>query len=97
MDIKSSQAAGAYTTPPATTPPADNTLLKTRTEQAPGTETTPDSQRAFEVTLTPEAQTRLAADATQASAKTQPAMPENKDGQNTASAHQARQLVDIVA
>ncbi|MCP3872227.1 MAG: hypothetical protein GY699_03610 [Desulfobacteraceae bacterium] len=105
MDINSSQGANAYTSAPNATPPVDNTQLREQNVEASrtelNTENTAAAQRAFEVTITQEAQNRLAADAAlrnqEAVNETQATSTENQTNQNAVPPAEANQIVNIVA
>ncbi len=102
MDISNINASNAYTTNELAKPPVDNTLLKNQDQATPETNLNQDTvrQQAFEVTITREAQDRLAAEATQPYIKT-PANNGSGDAsgqsQSPAAAQEARQIVNIVA
>ena len=101
MDINSLQGANAYTNVPEATPPVDNTLLRNQNVEASRTdlreESTNAAQKAFEVSITQEAQDRLAAEAAEKPTETRTATPENQNNQDIVPAHEVSQIVNIVA
>lgn len=101
MDINSLQGANAYTSVPNATPPVENTLLRDQNLEASRADLTAEiidsAQKAFKVTITPEAQDRLAAQTTEEPTETQTTTPENQTNQNIIPAHERSQIVNIVA
>lgn len=103
MDISNINASKAYTTNESAKPPADSPLLKNQNQATPEANLNQDTarQQAFEVTITQEAQDRLAAEATQPYIKTPVSDNDSGDGsdqrQSPAAAQEARQIVNIVA
>ncbi|MCD4722643.1 MAG: hypothetical protein K8S13_22715 [Desulfobacula sp.] len=97
MEINSLQGANAYTNLPNAATPLDNSALRDQNLEASGTkldaESTNAAQKAFEVTITPEAQDKLAAEP----AETQATTPENQTRQNIVSAHETNRIVNIIA
>ena len=101
MDIRHINASNAYTTNESAKPPVDSTLLKTQDQATPEANPHQNTARppAFEVTITQEAQDRLAAEATQPNIKTPVSNNDSDDGsgQGPAAAQEARKIVNIVA
>lgn len=99
MNINSLQGSTAYTNAPSATPPVDNTQRNQNAETSI-TDLKSDSAaapKAFEVTITQEAQNRLAAQKTPAPNETKNTTPENQTGQNMASGYEKSQIMNIVA
>ncbi len=100
MEMNNMQGVNAYTNPPATTPPVDNTQLQDQNLEASrsdlNTESTNAAQKAFEVSITEDAQ-RLAAQAAEKSVQTQTTTPEDQAAQNIVPAQVKSQIMDIVA
>ncbi|NOX35509.1 MAG: hypothetical protein GXP56_17565 [Deltaproteobacteria bacterium] len=100
MDINSLQGASAYANTPNTTFPVNNTLQDQNLEASKtdlNTQSTNAAQKAFEVSITREAQDRLATETSEKPAETQASAPENQTEQNIASAQKQSQIVNIVA
>ncbi|MBU1340738.1 MAG: hypothetical protein KKE44_24305 [Proteobacteria bacterium] len=101
MEINSLQGAAAYANVPNATPPVDNTRLREQNVEASrtdlNTENTQAAQQAFEVTLTREAQDRLAAQKAEASNAAQTQPPENQNNGTIAQTYETSQIVNIVA
>ena len=101
MDINSLRGATAYKNLPKATPPVDNTQVQNKNLEASRTDLSQESagatQKAFKVTITPEAQDRLATATTQEPAETQTTIPENQSSRNVAPAQEASRLINIVA
>ena len=99
MEINRLQGSMAYINVPNATPQNDNTLIRDRNNEPSGTDpntgNTPAAPNTFQVTLTREAQDRLAAEATKAPILTQP--PKDQTNQNMVSAYETSQIVNIVA
>jgi len=100
MEMNNMQVGNAYTNPPATTPQVDNTQLRDSNRAASKSdlnmENTNAAQKAFEVSITEDAQ-RLAAQAAEKSAQTQTTTPEDQAAQNIVPAQVKSQMVNIVA
>ena len=100
MDINSLNGSTAYTNIPNGSPPVDNTRLPEQNAEASSinrnTETSQGTPKAFEVTLSPEARDRLAAEAATAPTST-PQPLDNQINQNMESAVKASRIVNIVA
>ena len=100
MEMNNMQGVNAYTNPPGTTPPVDNTQLQDQNRAASrsdlNTENTNAAQQAFEVSITRDAQ-KLAAEAAEESAQTQTTTPEDQAAQNIVQAQGKSQIVNIVA
>ena len=94
------QGVNAYTNPPATTPQVDNTQLRDPNRAASNSdlnmENTNAAQKAFEVSITEDAQ-RLAAQAAEKSVQTQTTTPEDQAAQNIVPAQVKSQIMNIVA
>jgi len=101
MDINSLQGAATYANAINATPPVDTTRLGDQNAEASrtdlNTENTAAAQRAFQVSLTREAQDRLATDRTNQIPEEQTTPPEPQNSQNIAPAYQTSQIVNIVA
>ena len=101
MDINSLYGATAYTNVPKATPPVDNTQVQNQNLDVSRTDLSQESagatQKAFEVTITPEAQDRMATATTQEPAETQTPIPENQNNQSIPPAQEATRLINIVA
>ncbi|SDU04933.1 hypothetical protein [Desulfobacula phenolica] len=104
MNINSLQGSAAYTNTLNAAPPVDNTKPEDQNTELDGTnpnkKETGASSKAFEVSITQEAQKKMAtetipADTTQAQTAPQPL--ENKQGQNMAQAYERSRIVNIVA
>ena len=102
MDINSLRGVSAYTNPINTTPPIDQTMLQNQNLEASKAELTKETadaaQKAFEVTLTEEAQERMASETKPETSETQSAPPPSDQGaQGVAKAYETSQIVNIVA
>ncbi len=111
MDINSLQGSAAYANVPNANPPVENTTARDQNLETPEapltTETTSDPKKAFEVTITQEAQDRLnseraaaEASAQQASEQVAPAQAEpaeDQKDQNNPPAQGSGPIVNIVA
>jgi len=91
LEINNLQGLSAYTNSPNTTPPADNSALRDKNLEAAkaadlNQESTTAAQKAFEVTITPEAQDKLAAETT-----------EDQNNQNIKPAQETNRILNIVA
>lgn len=104
MNINSVQGSTAYTNASNAAPPVDNTKPEDQNIERNGTN--PDKKdtsafpKAFEVSLTREAQKKTATEATKADttqAQTAPQPLENQTGQNMAQAYETSRIVNIVA
>ena len=101
MDINSLRGVSAYTNT-QTTPPVDQTTLQNQNLEASKTGLTKESanaaQKAFEVTITEEAKTKMASETRPAISETQSAPPPSDQGaQSVAKAYETNQIVNIVA
>ena len=94
------QGVNAYTNTPATTPQVNNTKLRDQERVAYRSdlnmENTNAAQKAFEVSITEDAQ-RLAAQAAEKSVQTQTTTPEDQAAQNIVPAQVKSQIMNIVA
>jgi hypothetical protein len=101
MAINSVQGANAYTNVLNTTPQVENTQPRDLNPEASKTELNNENantaQQAVEVTITQEARQRLSEQNNEESAKVAEQQLENESNQNTASAREVSQIVDIVA
>ncbi len=109
MEINNLSGAAAYTNTLTGTPPVEDTQLRDQNIEAARTEIDSQAagtvQEAFEVTLTQEAQNRLAEDAevaeppeeAQTEEPVQALPPEVPENSNLVPANNASQIVNIVA
>ncbi len=104
MDINSLQGSTAYTNAPNAAPPVDNTKPQDQNIERDRTnaneKNTSDSPKAFEVSLTREAQKKMGAETTKAEttqAQTAFQPLENKPSQNMAQVYETSRIVNIVA
>ena len=92
MEINSLQGATAYTNVPNTTPQVDKTVLPSQNPETStvnlNTEKATNGQNAFEVSITQEAQDKLAAQTT---------TPEDQSNQTRKPALETNRIVNIVA
>ena len=99
MDINSLRGISAYANTP--TPPVDQTLLQNQNIEASRTELTKESvnaaQEAFKVTITEEAQDKMASETNPGMSETQPAPPADPGTPGAAKANVTSQIVNIVA
>ena len=96
------QGVNAYTNTPDTTPQVDNRELSNQNLEASrtdlNTENTNAAQKAFEVSITKEAQDKMAAQAAEDLLQTQTTTPEDQQtAQDIVPAHENSQIVNIVA
>lgn len=100
MDINSLNGSSAYTNIPNGSPPVENTRLQEQNTEASITdrnaETSTGAPKAFEVTLSPEALDRQAAESAAAPTST-PQPLDNQINQNMEPAVTANRIVNIVA
>ena len=98
MDISTIQGSNAYTANQQTPQPVEDTLPKRQNREASDLkqDNTRSSQQAFEVTITQEAQDRLAAEKLAVSAA-QATAPGRGPSPAPGSARDASQIVNIVA
>lgn len=101
MDINSLQGASAYINASSSVPSVDNAQLRDQNLEASRTDLNAESisaaQKAFEVTITREAQDRQAAETTNAAEETQTAASESQNTQASAAVQKTSQIVNIVA
>lgn len=98
MDINALQGSNAYTANQLTPPPVEDSLAKRQNREITDQrqDNTQSSRQAFEVTITQEAQARLAAEKLTISA-TQDTAPGRRPSAVPGSAQEASQIVNIVA
>ncbi len=100
MEINSSNGINAYANVPHTTPSTDNSQLRQENTEASRSDIDPQSSatQAFEVSITQEAQDRLAAENTQETEQAQAAaQPEDNTNEPAAPAQNTSPVVNIVA
>ncbi|OGR45192.1 MAG: hypothetical protein A3J80_06260 [Desulfobacula sp. RIFOXYB2_FULL_45_6] len=101
MDINSLRGVSAYTSTQNTTPPVDQTVLQNQNLEASKAELTKENadvaQKAFEVTITEEAQKKIAAETTQKTSEALPEPPVDQSAQTVSKAYETSQIVNIVA
>ncbi len=101
MEINNLQGAQAYTNPPGTTPPVDNVQVQDQNLETPRTDIKPEdtntAPKAFEVSITQEAQDILAAQAAREPAETKTTTPEDQTAKNIEPAPENSQIMNIVA
>ncbi len=101
MDINSLRGLSAYTSAPNTNPPVDQPLLQNQNTEASRTLLTKENssvaQKAFEVTITEEAQQKRALEKKQEPSAKQQTPPVDQSTQSAAKAYEASQIVNIVA
>jgi hypothetical protein len=101
MEINNMQGAKAYANPPGTTPPVDNVQVQNQKLEATKTDINSENvitaNKAFEVSITPEARDTLAAQTSKEPAETQTKIPEDQAAKNIKLTHEKSQIVNIVA
>ncbi|MCP4670921.1 MAG: hypothetical protein GY857_06415 [Desulfobacula sp.] len=101
MEINNMQGANAYTTSPGATPPVDNMQAQNKDLEASRTDINPEntdtSKKAFEVSITQEAQDLLAAQATREPAETQTKTPEDQTTEEIEPTPENSRIMNIVA
>jgi hypothetical protein len=101
MDINSLKGVSAYTNTQNTASPVDQALIQNQNLETSRTELTKENanaaQKAFEVSITQEAQAKMAFEAKQETTEKKAAPPVNQGAQNVSKAYESSQIVNIVA